>query len=187
MKKKLILFLVYSIFSTNSLAISDTDTTLQLILRQVTIEREYEQVINDFEKHFNFLDLAVIIKLTNSGADKETIKNTMVNMIGENKLVIMARIPTGDLFSLLGERVIKSVKYSVGNPFTAQKLFNKNLAAGNYVPFIVNIYAVHDSTIIEYIKPSSLARQIGSDVETLAIGDALDVEIQKIIDAIQKH
>ena len=144
-------------------------------------------MVQDFEQHFNFLDLAEIIQLTNNNADRETIKNTMENMIGEKILVIMAKIPTGDLFSLLGQKQIKSVKYSVGNPFTAQKLFSKNLTTGNFVPFTVNIYAVQDSTIVEYIKPSSLMEQIGPDAETHVIGNALDIEMQRIIDAIREN
>jgi hypothetical protein len=76
----------------------------------------------------------------------------------------------------------KAMQYEIGNPLTATRMTQHQLAAGLYAP--LRVYLYEDSqgqAVFEYDLPSSLFGQFG-DERVTAVGRELDMELEEALE-----
>ena len=93
------------------------------------------------------------------------------------KLFIFETREHGALLQAVG-RPAKARQYEIGNPVTAMRITQHQLAAGLYAPLRVLLYAnASGGATFEYDKPSTQFGQFG-DAQVAAIGKELDSELE---------
>ena len=98
------------------------------------------------------------------------------------ELAIFQSRDHGALLQITG-RPRKAIQYDIGNPLTASRMTQHQLAAALYAPFRVVLYENDDGhATFEYDQPSSLFGQFGDErVTTVAHG--LDAAIARVLRA----
>jgi hypothetical protein len=160
---------------------------IKLTLQRVQFEKPYDQVIAEFERLIPALDVDRLETLVDSNANADQITAAVEEMTGSQPLVRFHRIRSGDLFTVLGESRVESIKYIVGNAFIARQLFIRDLTAGLYVPFAINIYGQDEKTFLEFLQPSSFIVHISSDAGANEIGRQLDEIMNKLVRELEGH
>lgn len=180
MKSILIMLCVFIVSTANAAETHYNKLTLES--RMTTVELDYHTAIEKFEQQFNFVKLNEIEEMTHRGEDPEDVRNALSNMVGDQSLVIFAKMPMSDLFPLLGGKKQNLTKYLIGNPYTARKLADKNRDAALFVPFVVVVYGDHHRTTFKYIVPSSFIPYLDRDDHET--GEILDREIESRINKL---
>ncbi len=151
-----------------------------MTIRRFTVERidvttkgSFEQATAAFEKNVPTADVPVLTRLVESRSSASEIQAAVARAQGDLEFMIFAKISQGPLTSLLGTPKKLSV-YLIGNPVIANRMFERNRAAGLYAPLRVSLYEDPSGTVhLAYDRPSSL---LGSfeDAEIRTVAAVLD-------------
>lgn len=96
------------------------------------------------------------------------------------KLFIFQKRNPGALLAIIG-RPEKARQYEIGNPITAARMIQHQLAAALYAPLRVTLYAnASGGSTFEYDRPSTLFGQFG-DAQVTAVGKELDDELDEAL------
>jgi uncharacterized protein (DUF302 family) len=139
----------------------------------VTTKGSFEQATAAFEKNVPTVEVPMLTRLAESQSSAGEIQGAVARAQGDLEFMIFAKISQGQLTSLLGTPKKLSV-YLIGNPVIANRMFERNRAAGLYAPLRVSLYEDPLGTVhLTYDRPSSL---LGSfeDAEINAVAAVLD-------------
>jgi uncharacterized protein (DUF302 family) len=142
----------------------------------VTTKGSFEQVTAAFEKNVPTVDMAMLTRLAESRSSAGEIQAAVARAQGDLEFMIFAKIAQGPLTSLLGTPK-KLIVYLIGNPVIANRMFERNRAAGLYAPLRVSLYEDPSGTVhFAYDRPSSL---LGSfeDAEIDTVAAVLDAKM----------
>jgi hypothetical protein len=155
-------------------------TTIGSRLNAFTVERidvatkaSFEQATATFEENVPTADTTLLARLVEARSSAAEIQVALAHMQGDLEFMIFAKLVQGSLTSLLGTPKKLSV-YLIGNPVIANRMFERNRAAGLYAPLRVALYEDPSGTVhFAYDRPSSL---LGSfdDAEIDAVAALLD-------------
>lgn len=135
----------------------------------VTVGQSFEHATAALEKSVPTVDMAMFARLVESRASAGEVEATVARSQGGLEFMVFAKLDQGSLTSLLGTPK-KLCVYLIGNPVIANRMFERNCAAGLYAPLRASLYedpsgAVH----FAYDRPSSLLGSLEDDaINTVA-------------------
>jgi hypothetical protein len=145
----------------------------------VTTKASFEQATAALEKSVPTADMALFARLVEARSSADEIQAAIAHAQGDLEFMILAKVVQGSLTSLLGTPKKLSV-YLIGNPVIANRMFERNAAAGLYAPLRVSLYEDPSGTVhFAYDRPSSL---LGSfeDAEIDTVAALLDEKMERL-------
>jgi hypothetical protein len=139
----------------------------------VPTKGRFEDATALLEKNVPMAEVSRLAQLVESRATSAEVQAAVGGSAGDLEFVILAKLEQGALTSLLGTPK-KISTYLIGNPVIANRMFERDRAAGLYAPLRVTLYEDPAGTVhFAYDRPSTL---LGSfeDAEIDAVARVLD-------------
>jgi uncharacterized protein (DUF302 family) len=150
----------------------------------VTTSRSFDQATTILEAVVPPADTSTFTHLVESSASAGDVRAAVARMQGELELMAFSKVTQGALTSLLGTTK-KLNTYLVGNPIIANRMFERNLAAGLYAPLRVSLFEDSGGTVhFVYDRPSSAFASF-EDAEIAAVGALLDEKMTALSTRLQ--
>jgi uncharacterized protein (DUF302 family) len=97
-----------------------------------------------------------------SQASFDRTVSQLKSAVGEGGMMIMAEVDQGNMLSMTGLR-LKATLFLVGNPTVGKQIFEREHAAGLYVPLRVYVYEdAAGKAFLSYDRPTQLLGQFGN-------------------------
>jgi uncharacterized protein DUF302 len=150
----------------------------------VTTSRSFDEATTILEAVVPPVDTSTLTHLVESSASAGDVRAAVARMQGELELMAFAKVTQGALTSLLGMPK-KLNTYLVGNPIIANRMFERNLAAGLYAPLRVSLFEDSRGTVhFVYDRPSSVFASF-EDAEIAVVGALLDEKMTALSTRLQ--
>jgi hypothetical protein len=112
----------------------------------VTTTRNFQEAEAVLEKSAPAVTPGLFKGLVESRANAEEIQTALSRVQGDLEFMTLAKIPQGELTSLLGTPKRLTV-YLIGNPAIANRMFERNRGAGLYAPLRAALYEDTSGTV----------------------------------------
>src|SRR5260370_38368371 len=134
------------------------------------------------EKRVPPADLPELTRLASSRAGPQGIEDAVQVMVGDSGFIRLAKVDQRPLGSLLGKPQRMTV-YLIASPVLANRMCERNPAAGVYAPLRVSLHEADGRTHFTYDQPSGLLNQF-DDQEIRAVVRILDDHVPALADYV---
>lgn len=170
-----------------------TGTTFNLIRREITTSRPFDEVIAAIEDRaplvvpeFNgwLLGRDTLEALAAQRIDSAELRRRIEARVGSSGMLVIMKVEHDVVLSHFG-RTNRSVQYSIGNPLIAKDAFEAAPKACLYAPLRIAVLENEKdgSTSVMFDSPKSLLGSFGSDAAR-KIGDSLDQRMVELVEQV---
>ncbi len=120
-----------------------------------------------------------IVQVKARGSVDEVL-DKLKKMVASNGMMVMGELHQGKVLEMTGLRV-KSETVFVGNPTVGKGAFSADPGVGIALPIRINVFDDgHGNTIVSYVPPSYLLRNLGN-AKVSEIAGMLDGKLQNLV------